>query len=67
MFLHEAPTRAQARALEAAATGPETVHVAGRHLYIVYPEGIGDSKLKLDVRGTARNWNTVLKLQALLR
>jgi uncharacterized protein (DUF1697 family) len=49
--------------------GPEIVKVAGRHAYIVYPNGMGTSKLtltviekKLGTRGTARNWNTVLKL-----
>ena len=43
----------------------------GRELYIVYPDGIGRSKLTnqliermLGTRGTARNWNTVLKLAA---
>jgi uncharacterized protein (DUF1697 family) len=41
-------------------------------LYVVYPDGIGPSKLTggvidraLATRGTARNWNTVLKLAAL--
>ena len=43
----------------------ETVHVEGRELYICYPDGIGRSKLKIDVRGTGRNWNTVLKLAEL--
>jgi uncharacterized protein (DUF1697 family) len=45
----------------------------GRQLYIVYPAGIGTSKLtgaliekKLNNRGTARNWNTILKLAAML-
>jgi uncharacterized protein (DUF1697 family) len=44
-----------------------------RHAYIYYPDGAGNSKLtprlietKLETRGTARNWNTVLKLQALV-
>ena len=44
----------------------------GREAYFTYPDGIGDSKLtiavierKLGARGTARNWNTVLKLGAL--
>jgi uncharacterized protein (DUF1697 family) len=39
---------------------------------VIYPEGQGNSKLtnalierKLGVAGTARNWNTVLKLAAL--
>jgi uncharacterized protein (DUF1697 family) len=40
----------------------------------VYPEGIGRSKLTiqkiektLGTRGTARNWNTVLKLAELMQ
>jgi uncharacterized protein (DUF1697 family) len=44
----------------------------GRQVYIVYPDGIGRSRVtnvflegKLGIRGTARNWNTVLKLSAL--
>jgi len=44
----------------------------GKQLYIVYPEGIGRSKLtahlmegKLGASGTGRNWNTVIKLGAL--
>jgi uncharacterized protein (DUF1697 family) len=48
------------------------INADGRHLYIVYPAGIGKSRLtnvliekKLGIRGTARNWNTVLKLAAL--
>jgi uncharacterized protein (DUF1697 family) len=52
--------------------GRETIHGDGKHLYIVYPDGIGPSKLTgtaieraLGVRETARNWNTVLKLLAL--
>jgi uncharacterized protein (DUF1697 family) len=42
-------------------------------LYIVYPDGIGRSRLTgaviekmLGTRGTARNWNTVLKLNAVV-
>ena len=61
-------------ALRAAAVGPELIKVAGREAYITYPAGIGGSKLtaavierKLGTRGTARNWNTVLKLAALAR
>ena len=40
---------------------------------MIYPEGMGKSKLtnalierKLGVAGTARNWNTVLKLATLV-
>jgi uncharacterized protein (DUF1697 family) len=53
--------------------GPERIEARGRALYIVYPEGIGRSRLngapgwkKLGCLGTGRNWNTVLKLAALL-
>jgi uncharacterized protein (DUF1697 family) len=52
--------------VEAAAEGlPETVRVLGREAYIFYPDGMGRSKLKLPVRGTGRNWNTVLRLAAM--
>jgi uncharacterized protein (DUF1697 family) len=48
----------------------EELRLAGRELYIHYPDGAGRSKLtaaRLDralggVTGTARNWNTVLRL-----
>jgi len=43
-------------------------------VYIYYPNGIGRSKLsgsfiekKLKTVGTARNWNTILKLQELMQ
>ncbi len=47
--------------------------MAESHAYVVYPEGIGRSKLSNALlgrhlgAGTARNWNTVLKLQAMLQ
>lgn len=72
MSLKDAPARPAIAALEAAITGPEVVDVKGRHAYFVYPEGVGSSRLttaliekKLGTRGTARNWNTVLKLGAM--
>jgi uncharacterized protein (DUF1697 family) len=43
----------------------EVVRVKGREIYIYYPDGIGTSRLKIDAVGTARNWNTVLKLKKL--
>jgi uncharacterized protein (DUF1697 family) len=59
--------------LQASIKGRERLLVAGTHAYIVYPDGIGTSRLTaaiiervLGTRGTARNWNTVLKLQGLL-
>lgn len=70
----DAPGRASVTALKSAIVGRETVVAQGRHLYITYPDGIGDSKLttallekRLGTRGTARNWNTVLKLAALVQ
>jgi uncharacterized protein (DUF1697 family) len=58
--------------LEEAIKGRERVRAQGRQAYLVYPDGIGTSKLtmaiverKLGTRGTGRNWNTVLKLAAL--
>jgi uncharacterized protein (DUF1697 family) len=72
MFLKEAPDAGSVRALQAAIVGPEVVRAGGRHAYITYPAGIGDSRLTaavidrmLGTRGTGRNWNTVLKLGAL--
>jgi uncharacterized protein (DUF1697 family) len=61
-------------ALQAAVSGPELIRAHGRELYVRYPAGQGRSKLtnaviekKLATRGTARNWNTALKLDALAR
>jgi len=62
---------AKVKAAQAAITGPEIVRCDGRHMYMFYPDGIGNSKADavvgktIGVRGTARNWNTVLKLAAL--
>jgi len=72
MCLREAPTAAALKALQAAIKGRETVCAKGRQAYLIYPDGMGNSKLTiaviektLDTRGTARNWNTVLKLGGL--
>lgn len=72
MPLKDIPPRANAAALQDSIAGRETVRVHGRCAYIVYPDGIGRSRLttaliekKLGTRGTGRNWNTVLKLDAL--
>lgn len=74
MCLREAPEAAQVKALQAAIKGRETARVNGAQAYFVYPDGIGRSKLTiaaiekaLGSRGTARNWNTVLKLRELAR
>ena len=66
-----APAGSEA-ALRAAIKGRERARVHGREAYVVYPDGVGQSKLTIAVlerwlgcKGTGRNWNTVLKLQAL--
>jgi uncharacterized protein (DUF1697 family) len=46
--------------------GPEQLAFQEGVLYTHYPNGIGSSKLILPFRGTARNWNTVLKISAAL-
>ena len=52
--------------------GPERLHAAERELYVDYPDGQGRSELvpvmaKLKFpSGTGRNWNTVVKLAAML-
>ena len=70
--LKDAPDRAAVAALQKAIKGREVVKAKGRQAYIVYPDGVGHSKLTmtmiertLGTRGTGRNWNTVLKLRAL--
>ncbi len=68
-----APLADAERRLTAAIVGPEVAHVIGREAFIHYPAGIGPSKLTaavidraLGAPSTARNWNTVLKLAAML-
>jgi uncharacterized protein (DUF1697 family) len=72
MPLKKAPTKQAVKDLQTAIHGRETVAAVGRELYIIYPDGIGRSKLtnklietRLGTRGTGRNWNTALKLAAL--
>lgn len=74
MFLRDAPDRASVKNLANAIVGRETVSVKGREAYVVYPDGVGRSKLtsnliekKLGTRATGRNWNTVLKLAELTK
>lgn len=61
------------RRVRGAVRGREEVRVLGANAYATYPDGIGRSKLTLQVlekqlghRGTARNWNTATKLLELL-
>jgi uncharacterized protein (DUF1697 family) len=71
-FLKAAPDDKAVQALQASIKGREVVRAKGRQAYIVYPDGIGRSRLTsalierhLGTRSTGRNWNTVLKLGAL--
>jgi len=72
LFLKDAVDEPRVDGLRAAIVGREQVAGVGREIFAFYPDGIGRSKLtmaliekKLGVRGTGRNWNTVLKLEAL--
>ena len=74
MFLKSVPIVKDVEALQLSITGSESVRADGRQAYIVYPNGIGRTRLtntviekKLVTHGTARNWNTVRKLAALTR
>jgi uncharacterized protein (DUF1697 family) len=59
------PLSAAQKGAFAAHAGPEQMQPGKGCLYITYPDGIGESKLKVPALGTARNWNTVLKLAAM--
>ena len=70
--LRSAPSPEAWKRLAEAIVGRERVSGGGREAYIVYPDGVGRSKLtvrliesKLGTRGTSRNWNTVQKLDAM--
>jgi uncharacterized protein (DUF1697 family) len=74
LVMKHAPTPAAVKALRAAIVGREMVETRGRDGYFYYPDGVGRSKLTpvliekhLGGSGTARNWNTVMKLLALTR
>ena len=71
-FYREPLDTALVKTLQSAIAGPEKVRCVGRHLYMTFPEGIGNSKAALlvdktlRIKGTARNWNTVTKIAALV-
>ena len=63
---------ARVKALQSAIVGRERVGGDRGHVYAVYPDGVGRSKLTLaviekhlGVPATGRNWNTVLRLKEL--
>ncbi|SCB21047.1 DUF1697 domain-containing protein [Rhizobium multihospitium] len=66
-FLQEAAPKDALEKL--VAPSGEEVHIAGREIYVHYPDGSGRSKLKLPAlkAGTSRNLNTVRKLAEMAR
>jgi uncharacterized protein (DUF1697 family) len=72
LCLKKAPGAKAFDLLQRTIKGHERVIGDGRHAYVYYPDGIGRSKLTTAIidraigAGTARNWNTVTKLAALI-
>ena len=78
LFLKHPPQSATQAALDASGSTGEQLRLVGRELYTYYPVGMGKSKLHMPTLdralrsadgvvqvGTARNWNTVLKVLAM--
>lgn len=72
VFLGKPASASALRSLEGMA-GKEYVSGARTHLYVVYPDGIGRSRLTASViektlgrPSTARNWNTILRIHGVL-
>lgn len=71
MFLKSKASAPRVKELQAGIKGREVVRAAGKQAYIMYPDGVGTSKLTnkvvekaLGTSSTGRNWNTVLKVAA---
>ncbi|MCL4835750.1 MAG: DUF1697 domain-containing protein [Caldilineaceae bacterium] len=74
LFLSAAPDAGVLEALAVPAANGEAWRLAGREIYLHYPNGSGRSKMtgafferKLGVAGSARNWNSVNALYELAR
>jgi uncharacterized protein (DUF1697 family) len=74
MFLEAEPASGAVSRIEPDRSPGDRFQLNGRELYLHLPDGAGRSKMTLDylerrlgVRGTMRNWNTLLKLLALAR
>ena len=68
-FLGAVPAAEALQKLRGIKADPEELYFDGRELYIYFPNGAGRSKLPwasveklLNVPGTARNWNSVVKI-----
>jgi uncharacterized protein (DUF1697 family) len=66
-FMRGAASAAELEAMAKTALTGEEVKQGKDCLYIKFPKGQGQSKLKMPKLGTARNWNTVTKLAAMAR
>lgn len=73
-FTHVPPKPAGLAALQQAIRGRERVAAANGEVFVVYPDGIGRSTLTtallerhLGTPVTARNWNTLTRLAALMK
>lgn len=73
VFLNAQPDASAVDALRDNHTGREIIDMGEHALYIYYTDGQGRSKLDhsrierpLNVKATARNWNTTMKIRALL-
>ncbi len=73
VFLESEPSHDRVARLDPNRSPSDRFEVSGREIYAHYPGGSGRSKLdlayfekQLGVAGTARNWNTVTRLLAML-
>jgi uncharacterized protein (DUF1697 family) len=65
-FMRSAASAAEMKVIAETALLNEEAVQGQNCLYIKFPQGQGPSKLKTPKLGTARNWNTVTKLAAML-
>jgi uncharacterized protein (DUF1697 family) len=68
-FLASEPSHEAQKQVLALKTDPEQVRIHGKEMYIYFPNGMARPKLPwvtivrlLNVRGTGRNWNSVIKM-----
>lgn len=65
-FMRARASAAEMKAMEETALLGEEAKQGANCLYIKFPKGQGQSKLKTPKLATSRNWNTVLKLASLV-
>jgi len=74
VFLREEPSADGIAKIDPSSFPDETFVISGREMYVLYGDGMGNSKFvpayyerRMGTVGTARNWNTVTKVLALLQ